>query len=656
MLLQDLRYGFRMLLKRPGFTAVAVLTLALAIGANTAIFSVLNAILLRPLAFRDSERLVAMFERAGNDKTRDWISYPNLQDYKTQGHAFEEVATFVPQSVNLTGMEQPDRVRGGFVTSSFFKVLDVQAAMGRTLLPAEDQQGGERVAVLNHETWQKRFGGDPQVLGKTLMLNGEPFTIVGVMPQGFRFPMDEVEVWMPAPTWPNYKIDRAAHVAFVIGRLKPGVKLAEAQAEMSGIASQLALAYPKENTGRTVEIIGLQNLLVEDVRPVLLILLGAVGFILLIACANIANLLLARGNARLKEVAVRAALGASRMRLIRQLLTETIVLSTMGGVLGLLLALWGVDLLVAVSADQFPVGQIPKLDARVLGFTFAISILTGLLFGIVPALQLSKPDLYSALKEGRGAGEGTSRHRLRSAFVISQVSLSLVLLVGAGLLINSFYRLLQTNPGFMPENLLTMEYRLPTNKYPKGEQQWDFHKRVVERVREVPGVQSAAIVRGLPFSGNGGSTPILLADRPQPAKGQEPVVSGNWAGPGYFETIGIPLVKGRTFNEQDNLNSPHVAVINQLMAQTFWPNQDPIGKQVQLPEEELTVSVIGVVGDAKQFELAEPQRPQLYVSYSQSPTIFATLVVRTNVEPMSLSNSVRAALWSVDKDQPVWKI
>jgi putative ABC transport system permease protein len=654
-LLQDLRYGMRMLFKRRVFAVVALVTLGLGIGANTAIFSVVNAVLLRPLPFKDSDRLVVVFEKTGNG-SRDYISQPNLQDYRDRSHVFESLTTFIGQSVNLTGTEKPDRVRGGFVTSSFFTMLDTAAAQGRTFLPAEDSQGGERVVVLNHDFWQKRFGGDPSVLGKNLTLNGESYAVVGIMPQGFRFPLDEIEVWMPAQHWPNYSTLRKDHYSLVFGKLKEGVTIPAAQTEMAGIASQLAQAYPEENQGRGIEIIGMKAMLVEDIRPMLFVLLGAVGFILLIACANIANLLLARGTARWKEVAVRAALGASRTRLIRQFLTETVLLSVMGGVLGLLLAIWGVDLLMSAAPGELPGGQPPGFDLQVLGFTLLVSVLTGFLFGVMPALQLSKPDLYSVLKEGRGAGEGAGRGRLRALFIISQVSLSVVLLVGAGLLINSFYRLLHTNPGFAPENLLTMEYRLPKNKYAKGEEQWEFHRRVVERAKAVPGVQSAAVVMGLPFSGNGGSTIFTLPDRPLPPQGKEPRALLNRAGDSYFETIGIPLLRGRFFTEQDKPGSPMVVLINQAMAQTYWPGQDPIGKQVQIPEEKITASIIGVVGDAKQFELGERQRPQIYSYYSQSPNIFATLVVKTNVEPMSLADTVRAAVWAVDKDQPVWKI
>jgi putative ABC transport system permease protein len=654
---QDVRYGLRTLLRRPGFAAVAILTLALGIGANTAIFSVVNAVLLRPLPYKDAERLVAVYETTGGNHERDFISYPNLQDYREQSKSFEDFATFVPQSVNLTGMAEPDRVRGGFVNSGFFRIFGLQPALGRVFQAPEDEPGSARVAVVNYAAWQKRFGGDPKLLGRTLTLNGEPYTVVGIMPESFRFEQDEVEVWLPAQYWPNYVIKRSVPDANVMARLKPGVPLAAAQSEMQGIAARLAQVYPEDNRGRGITLVPLHELIVEDIKPALLVLLGAVGFILLITCANIANLLLARGAARQKEMAVRAALGAGRLRLLRQLLTETLLLSLCGGGLGLLLSLWGVDGLLALSPGPLPGAQNVRLDLNVLLFTLAISAATGLLFGIAPALQLSKPDLYHTLKEaGRSVGEGGGRQRLRGLFVVSQVALSLVLLVGAGLLINSFYRLLRVQPGFAPENLLTMEYRLPKNKYPKPEQQWEFHRQMVEHVRAVAGVQSAAIVRGLPFSGNGGAQTFTLPDRPAPAKGQEPKAMFNTAGVGYFETIGIPLVKGRTFNEHDAADTPPIIVINQTMARQYWPDADPIGQQVHFVDVNLTATVVGIVGDAKQYELNERPQPQIYDCYSQDPNIFGTLVVRTQVEPLSLAPAVKQAVWAVDREQPVWKV
>ncbi|HEV3469196.1 MAG TPA: ABC transporter permease [Pyrinomonadaceae bacterium] len=654
-LLQDLRFGARVLLKRPGFTLSAVLTLALGIGANTAIFSVVNAVLLRPLPYPGAERLVAVFETT-QSIPRDYISVANLRDYRAQTAAFEGFTTFVPQSVNLTGVGEPDRVRGGFVTSSFFPLLGARAAEGRTFLPEEDEPGRGRVAVLTHGLWQRRFGGDPSVVGKALTLNAEPYTVVGIMPEDFRFPMDEIEVWLPATAWPNYKDDRALHNSFVIGKLREGATRPRAEEELRTVAARLAAAYPKENEGRGVEVVAFHELLVEDVRPALLVLLAAVGLILLIACANIANLLLARGAARQREVALRAALGAGRGRLLRQFLTETVLLALAGGAAGLLLALWGVDFLLALAPGQLPGAGRVALDARVLGFSLALTLATGLGFGLVPALKLSRADVNSTLKEGGGRAGGGGRRRARSAFVVAQVALALVLLVAAGLLINSFYRVLSVSPGFDPENLLTLEYRLPRNKYAKGEDQWAFHRQVVERVRGVPGVTSAAVIRALPFSGNGSTIAYALPGRPAPAPGQEPRAQENAAHPGYFETVGLPVLRGRVFEERDGAEAPPVVVVNRLMAEQSWPGEDPLGKQIHFPEVKITATVVGVVGDAKQYTLGEAQRPQVYTAYAQNPHIFATLVARTGVEPMSLARAVTEAVWSVDPEQPVWKV
>jgi putative ABC transport system permease protein len=657
-LLQDVRFGLRTLLKRPGFTIIAVLTLALGIGANTAIFSVVNAVLLKPLPFKDADRLVLVYETTPNIP-RDFVSIPDLQDYRAGSHSFEEFATFVPQSVNLTGTGEPERVVGGFTTSSFFRTVGVEPGAGRAFLSEDDTEGGGLVAVLSHEFWQRRFGGNPDIMGKSLVFNGEPYTVVGIMPEGFSFHMVAPDVLLPAQKWPNYKVARSSHNAWVVGRLKENVTRETAEAELRTIAKHLEEAYPEDNRGRGIEVVGLHEHQVEDIRPALLVLLVAVGVILLIACANIANLLLARGAARQKEVALRSALGASRGRLLRQLLTETLLLGLIGGVAGLLLAQWGVDALLALNTADLPAppGDI-RLDARVLLFSLALSTLTGFIFGIVPALQLSKADMNRTLKEGGGvAGEGSGRMRLRGAFVVLQVALSLVLLVSAGLLINSFYRLLRVNPGFNTQNLLTMEYRLPKNRYAKGEQQWNFHREVVERVSRVPGVESAAVVRGLPFSGNGATISYTLPNQPAPLRGEEPKALENAIDPNYLATVGLPLIRGRNFNAQDGPASPPVVLVNRTMADKLWPGEDPLGKQLQFPDANMTASVVGVVGDAKQFDIGEPQRPQIYTSYAQNPHIFGTLVVRAHgVEPLSLAKSVKEAVWSVDPEQPVWKV
>jgi putative ABC transport system permease protein len=650
----------RTLLKRPGFTAVAVLTLALGIGANTAIFSVVNAVLLRPLPFKDAERLVIVYETT-KTVPRDFVSVPNLQDYRAASNSFEEFATFVPQSVNLTGTGEPERVVGAFATSSFFPMLGVNVERGRALNAEDDAESGALVAVLSNEFWTRRFGGDPRIVGRSLVFNGEPYTVVGVMPAGFQFHSVAADVLLPARKWPNYKVARSSHNAWIIGRLKEGVTRETAQEELRSIARRLEEAYPEDNKGRGVEVVGVHDEQVEDIRPALLILLGAVGFILLIACANIANLLLARGAARRREVALRSALGASRARLLRQLLTETLLLALAGGVCGLIFAQWGVDALLALNTAEIPLQNglhlNAGLDARVLMFSIALSVLTGFVFGIVPALQLSKADLNRDLKEGgKTVGEGGARTHLRGAFVVSQVALSLVLLIGAGLLLNSFYRLLRVEPGFDPRNLLTMEYRLPKNRYAKGEQQWAFHKEVVERVSRVQGVESAAVVRGLPFSGNGGSVTYTVPDRPAPPAGQEPKALENAIDPNYLRTVGLPLLRGRNFTIEDGPESQPVVLVNRTMAENLWPGEDPLGKRLEFPEVKTTATVIGVVGDAKQYDIGEQQRPQVYTAYAQNPHIFGTLVVRARVEPLSLSKQVREAVWSVDPEQPVWKI
>jgi putative ABC transport system permease protein len=443
---------------------------------------------------------------------------------------------------------------------------------------------------------------------------------------------------------------------FAMGRLRDGVSLTQAHSEAMTVASQLAQEYPKESAGRGARVESFRELMVGGIRPMLTVLFIAVAVILLIACANLANLLLARGLARQREVAVRAALGASRWRLVRQLLTESTIISIIGGVVGIFLAYWGLRALLKLP-QNFIDGQEATLDTRVLLFALGVSVLTGWLFGLAPAFQLARPKLQSFLKEGgRGGGESARWNRVRGGFVVFQVALSLLLLVGAGLLIRSFDRLLNVDVGFNTQQLLTLEYRLPRNKYGKPDAQWNFHRQVTERVKEIPGVQSVSLVRGLPFSGNGGSTAIILPDRELPPPGSEPEVMFNTAMPNYFETIGIPLLKGRTFGNEDQLNTPGVLVVNKTMAEKFWPNQDPIGKQIKFPQDGTLGTVIGVVGDAKHYSIGEEQRPQLYGAYSQSPGIFATLVIRTTVEPLSLSEQVRQAVWKVDPDQPMWKI
>lgn len=654
---QDLRYGARMLSKKPGFTLIAVVTLALGIGANTAIFSVVNAVLLRALPYHNADRLVALTTTTATDTGRDGMSLLEAQEFQAQMRSLEDLAAFQSQSVNLTGGDRPERVRGAFVSSNFFQVFNLKPILGRTLAAGEDQRGAEKVAVINEKMWRERLKSEANLEGRKLILNGEPYNVIGVITSEFKQPFDsDVEVWMGAAQFPGNTGQRDSRFLFAIGHLKPGGSLVQAQAEAGTIASQLAQAYPKENAGRGAKVESFRELMVEDIRPMLMVLFTAVGVILMIACANLANLLLARGLARQREIALRAALGASRWRLIRQLLTETTLLGLMGGICGILLSQWALYALLKLPQNFVRVEDV-RLDARVLLFGLSASVITGWLFGLAPTLQLARPELHSMIKEGgRGSGESAKWNRVRAGFVVAQVALSLLLLVGSGLLYRSFDKLLHVSPGFKPEKLLTLEYRLPRNRYPNSEAQWNFHRQVAERIAQIPGVKSASLVRGLPFSGNGGTTPIILPDREIPPQGKEPQVQFNTAMPNYFETMGIPFVRGRRFDDRDQANTPTVLLINQTMARRFWPDQDPIGKQVKMLDGNTTGNIIGIVGDAKHYFLEEEVRPQMYAAFSQQPGIFATLVARTSMEPMSLAEAVRQAVWKIDGDQPMWKI
>jgi putative ABC transport system permease protein len=587
----------------------------------------------------------------------DAFSIQEFEEYRAAMQSVEDLVGLQSQSVNVTGIDRPDRVRGAFVSANYFQFFNLSPVLGRTFVAGEDQPGAPKQVVVSEKTWRERLNSDPNLEGKKLILNGEPYSVIGVVSGDFKQPFDpDVEAWMPMTYFPGNTGQRDARFAFAMGHLRRGSSLQQANAEAANIAGRLAQAYPNENTGRGAKVEFFRELLVRDLRPMLWLLFAAVAVILLIACANLANLLLARSLARQKEVAVRAAMGATQWRLIRQLLTETTLMSIIGGTAGVLLAYWGLRALLKLP-QNFVNAQDATLDIRVLLFAFAVSVVTGWLFGLVPAIQLARPQLQSFLKEGvRGGGEGARWNRVRSGFVVFQVALSLLLLVSAGLLISSFDKLLHVNLGFNSQQLLSLEYRLPRNKYGKPEAQWNFHRAVTEKVKEVPGVESVSLVRGLPFSGNGGTTTIILPDRELPAKGTEPVVMFNTAMPNYFETMGIPLLRGRTFGSQDQLNSPMALIINQMMANRFWPNQDPLGKQIKFVENNNVGTVVGIVGDAKHFLVEEEQRPQLYAPFSQDPGIFATVVMRTSVEPMSLAEQVRQAVWKVDPDQPMWKI
>ena len=663
-LLQDIRYGTRMLWKSPGFTLVAIFTLSLGIGANSAIFSVVNAVVLRPLPFKNPETLVRLngeLKRFGVDK--EPFSYPDVMDLKAQGQSFEHLAAYNQATAALTGGNEPERLRGVTVSAELFPLLGVEPVMGRAFTVEDDRFESAPVVVLSHALWQRRFGGDPQLIGQTIMLNGRSTTVLGIMPPDFNFPVQTIQrdYWMPlAPSVGKRANERGSHYLNVMARLKPGVTLAQAEAETKALFARLEAQYPNSNIGFGVNLIQAHEDVIKDVKPALLVLLGAVGFVLLIACANVANLLLARAAGRAKEIAIRTALGAGRLRIVRQLLTESVLLSLVGGSLGLLIAVWGVDLLMAASPADIPRMRELGLDARVLSFTFAISIVTGIFFGLAPALQASKLDLNESLKEGgRGSTEGLRRNRVRSLLVISEVALSLVLLVSAGLLIKSFMRLRDVNPGFNADNVLTVGVSLPPAKYTEEQQQAAFFRDVIERVRTLPGVVSAGAVFPLPLSGSNRANTFEIAGRPPANPGEEVDANDRITTPDYFRAMGIPLLKGRVFTERDNADAPEVVVINETFARRFFPNEDPLGKRIITDRENNPsgMEIVGVVGDVRHKSLDVEGGAEFYHSYLQTPERSMSLVVRAATDdPTSIASELRSAVQQVDKDQPISNI
>jgi putative ABC transport system permease protein len=661
---QDLRYGLRMLVKNPGFTIVAVLALALGIGANSAIFSVVNTVLLRPLPYKDPERLVMVWEDATkHGYPRDTPAAANYIDWRDQNQVFEGMAALADLSFNLTGIGEPERIDGRRVSANLFSLLGVEPQLGRAFSPEEDQPGASRVVIMSHGLWQRRFGSDINITGKPLTLNGESFTVVGVMPPQFDFPSREVDLWVPIAFSSQEAANRGRHYLQVIARTKPGVTLQQAQAEMNTIAARLQQQYPNSNTDLGATVTPLHEHIAGEIKPALLVLLGAVGFVLLIACANVANLLLARAAGRQKEIAIRIALGASRLRLVRQFLTESILLAGLGGIVGLLLSVWGVSLLKAFIPQNISQAKAITIDARVLIFTLLVSVLTGLIFGLAPATQASNFNLNETLKEGgRDSAAGSRGNRIRGLLVIAEVAVALILLIGAGLLINSFLRLRSVDPGFRTDKLLTMQVVLPRLKYPDHARRSVFYTELLRRVEALPGVKSAAITTNLPLYRQGNSIGISIEGRPAPAPGQELIVTTRVVSSNYFSTMGIPFLQGRQINEQDRVDSPAVAVISETMARRFWPGEDPLGKRITPgssdsadPDDWLTI--IGVVKDVRQFELTADPKPQMYLSYEQAGFFEPRdLVVSTDVEPLSLAATVRRTVWEIDKDQPVSNI
>jgi putative ABC transport system permease protein len=645
--LQDVRYALRIFAKNPAFTIVAVLTLALGIGANTAIFSVVNGVLLRPLPFRNADRLVVVGESNPKVSTEHFpASYLNFTDWQQLNHVFDYVAAYRNRTMTLIGKGEPQRLTGVGVASSFFPLLSADAYLGRTLTPDDEKAEGSNVVVISYGLWERLFGGDKAALGQILVLENVPRTIVGVMPRGFRF-LNDADFFTPIDVSGQIRQVRGIRFLRVIARLKPGLTLPRAQADMDVVAQGLAKEYPKYDQGWGVAVDGLQDSIVGRVRQGLLVLFGTVGFVLLIACANVANLFLARGASRQKEMAIRAALGAGRSRVIRLLLTEAFLLALASGGVAMIFSLWSIDALRALSPASLPRLDEIRVDAPVFGFTFLITLLTGFLFGLVPARQASRVDLQEALREsGRAIAGG--RHYLRRLLMVSEVALSLILLVGAGLLGRSFVRLLSVNPGFQAVGLISLDLRLPQYKYAQDSQQANFFRELLERAQALPGVRSVALTSALPLSGNESKNSIGIEGK---ASEEAVWVTFLLVSPDYFRTMGIPLLQGRAFTGQDVKSAHAVALINEGMARKYWPEGDAVGKHLLLGKE--GTLIVGVVGNVKDMGLAAPDTPQTYLPFWQQPVPWATVVARADGDPLTLVAPLRAIVQSLDKNQPV---
>jgi putative ABC transport system permease protein len=658
-LLYDTRYAIRTMLKSPGFTAVAVIALALGIGANTAIFSVVNAVLLRPLPYKDPDRLVHV-HRMQPPIRRAPISRPDYFEWENQQEVFQGIAAFFWRTYNLTGVDQAEKLAGARVTGSFFSLFGISPAAGRYLDSSDDQPGGPRIAVIGYGLWQRRFGGSADLIGQTIALNGDAYTVIGVAPAVFQFPRG-ADVWTPA-LLSEEKTKRGSNYLKVIARLKDEVTRSQAQAQMNQIASGLAEKYPANDTNLTVAIAPLLEDQVGNIRPVLLILLGAVAFVLLIACANVANLLLARATARQKEFAIRTALGAGRWRIARQLLTESVLLALVGGIVGVLLSVWGTHLLAAAAPASIPRVREIGLDKWVLGFTLLISLLTGMVFGLAPALQVSRTDLNEMLKEGGRGTAGVSAHRvfLRRALVVSEIALSLVLLVSAGLLIESIKHLSEVSPGFDPHGVLTADVSFPRNASTDKEDDQAparFLSEAEQRIASLPGVRSVGTISDLPVTGNSSvNGDFNVEGRPPYNPGEEPVAEFRLVTPNYFLAIGIPLLKGRALSERDNHNAPQTIMINKALADRVFGDEDPLGKRL-LALDGKPHEIVGIAGDARQWGLDRPADPEIYFPFSQiNFTSESTLVVRTTGDPAGLVGAVRSAVRDASSDAPVFRV
>lgn len=664
-LLEDLRYSFRLLRRSPAFTLVAGIALALGIGANTAIFSVVNGVLLRPLSYPEPSRLTMVYE-SSHEFSHSSVAYPNFLDWRRENHCFTDIAAFRGDDFSFTGSGQPEHLSGEYVSASLLPVLGVNPLRGRNFLAEEDRQGASGVVMLSYGLWKRRFGADPSTVGKSMTLNARNYTVIGILPSDFRF-REQADLYVPLSQFSPIELnDRESHPGLhVVARLKPGVSLGAAQGEMTSISRQLAQEYPKANAGHGIAVVGMKDDMVSYIRPTLLLLLGAVGFVLIIACANVANLLLARSTARKREFAIRTALGADRKRVIRQLLTESVLLAVGSGVLGLLLAIWGTRLVLGAVPDTLPRSQNVGLDPYVLLFTLAISILTGVLFGLAPAFQSSSVNPQESLKEGaRGSGGG--RHRAEGAFVVLEVGLAIILLAGAGLMIQSIWRLWRVDPGFETHNLLTAQVAVSPSVMASPSGIRIAYQQMLARVAGIPGVRSEAITALVPLGSSDSEIGFWLGRGSQPPQDQMSSTLFYVTSSDYLQVMGIPLRQGRFFTEQDTTASQTVVVIDDVMAKHIFPGQDPVGKQVNL-QILGPVQIVGVAGHVKQWGLdsddAAKIRDQMYFPFLQVPDKFMaqgvaglTLVLRTATEPLSVLSAVRAQVAGPTEDQPVFGV
>lgn len=660
-LLQDLRFGARMLLKKPGFTLIAVMTLALGIGANTAIFSVVNTVLLRALPYKEADRIVMVWEKSQR-REQNVINLGNFFDWKAQNEVFADMATFADFRTNLTGQGDPVEIPAQIATDNLFSVLGVNPILGRTFTPDDAKQGQDSVVVIGYGLWQRQFGGDPNVIGRKIILNNNENTVIGVLPPAFKWHIQgnsitgqPAEIWAPWVISDQMKL-RRGRFASAVARLKPGVSVAQARAAMEVIGRRLSEQYKEFNTNWGVTVVPLREQFAGELRRPLMILMGAVGFVLLIACANVANLLLARAASRHKEIAVRTALGAGRGRILRQLLTESVLLAALGGLAGLALAWWGTPALAQLSPPELGALQGIEISAPVLGFTFVVALLTGIIFGLVPALDASKLNLSDTLKEAGKALAGSIRsQRVRNALVVSEVALALVLLIGAGLLIRSFLQLQSQSTGFNAQNVLTMRVALPGRKYNDNPKRINFFTQAVAQMQALPGVEAAGAINFLPFAGPGAGTGLEIEGKPKPLPGQGLVTGVCVADQHFFSTMQIALKRGRLFNEQEVREARHVVVINEALARKYFPNEDPLGQRIRINmmNEPVPNEIIGIIADVKHAQLDKEAEPMSYWPIAELPYNTMTFVLRTRGEAMSAVAAARQVIQTLDPQQPV---